>query len=410
MDFTTLGLADSVVQALAALGIATPLPIQRLAIPVLLQGSSAMLHAQTGSGKTLAYVLPLLASINPDLAKIQGVILAPTHELAMQIFRVLGQVIKHSGLPVRTQSLIGGAATSRQLDGLKKKPHIVVGSAGRMAHLLDLGKLALRDTGMLVVDEADQMLIDEHMPQIRRVTKELSPQARYVFVSATERPAATHTARLLAPDLNILRVQEERISPSIQHMILLCEEREKIDLVRKLVRGLGVTRTLVFVHKGPDAQRMRERLAFHGLTVADLHGAQDKFARQAALEGFRAGQTSVLIASDIAARGLDIANVDLVINADPPSQSREYIHRAGRTGRAGASGRVLTLLQTAELRLTHRYVHELGVTIEHVRLERGQLVPAVLHAEHTRPNPSRTRTAQAATAKHPRPKRPKRTA
>lgn len=408
MDFTALGLADPVVSSLTTLGITTPLPIQRLAVPALVQGTSAMLLSRTGSGKTLAYVLPVLTKINPDLAKVQAVLLAPTHELAMQIYRVVNEVIKHAGLAVRAQALIGGAASSRQVEGLKKKPHIIVGSAGRMVHLMDLGKLSLRDASWLVVDEADRMLIDEHMPQIRRIAKELSPSACYVFVSATESSATTRAARLLAPEMNVLQVQEERINPSIRHTFLLCEERDKIDWVRKIVRGLQVRRTLVFVHKGPDAQRMRERLAFHGLAVADLHGAQDKFARQAALDGFRAGRISVLIASDIAARGLDIAEVELVINADAPSQSKDYIHRAGRTGRVNAQGLVLTLLQAAELRLAQRYAQELNISVEQVRLERGLIVPANQQRERQQPAAGAPRRAASAKKQRPGPKRSQR--
>ncbi len=376
MSFSELGIAPDLAQAVEALGLGEPLPVQIQAAPVLLAGKSAMLVSRTGSGKTLAYLLPLLSRIDPAAMAVQAVILAPTHELAMQITRVAQDLLRTAGLPIRVLPLIGGAASSRQIEGLKKKPHLVVGSAGRMVHLMDLGKLKLREAAWVVFDEADRLLIEENLGHIRRITSDLGPAARFVFVSATEGPATTRVATGLAPDLDMVRVLEERINPAIRHCYLVCEERDKIDWVRKTVRGLGPRRTLVFVHRGASAARMAERLTHHHLAVADLHGARDKFARQAALDAFRKGQAQVLIASDIAARGLDIAGVDLVINVDAPSQSRDYLHRAGRTGRAGAVGMVLSLLSMAESRLARRYAEDLGIVMDPVRLVRGALVPA----------------------------------
>ncbi len=375
MSFESFGLPITLVQALAARGLREALPVQEAALPVLAARESAMLISRTGSGKTLAYLLPILAGIDPQSPHVQAVILAPTHELAMQINRVAKELSAEAGLGVRVQSLIGGAAASRQIEGLKKKPHIVVGSAGRITHLLDLGKLKLRDTAWLVLDEADRLLIEEGLEHVRRITGELGPQTRFVFVSATEGPATTRIAKGLAPDLKFVRVQAG-ISPSIRHCYLVCEERDKIEWLRKALRGLEPSRALVFVHRGASAERISERLDYHQLAVADLHGARDKFERQSALDSFRKGRARVLIASDIAARGLDIADVELVVNVDAPSQSRDYLHRAGRTGRAGAAGLVLSLLTEAEARLARRYSEELDISMEPVRIVRGALVPS----------------------------------
>jgi superfamily II DNA/RNA helicase len=338
-------------------------------------GNSAMLVSRTGSGKTLAYLLPLLAGLDPENMRIQAVVLAPTHELAMQISRVAADLSREAGLGIRVQPLIGGVATGRQLDGLKKKPHLVVGSAGRMAHLMELGKLKLHDAAWMVLDEADRLLVEEGLEDIRRIAAGTGGGTRFIFVSATEGPAATRVARELAPDLKFIRTQTEA-NPDMRHCFLVCEERDKADWLRKTLRGLDPARALVFVHRGANAERIAERLEHHGLAVADLHGARDKFERQAALENFRKGRARVLIASDIAARGLDVAAVELVVNIDVPSQSRDYLHRAGRTGRAGAPGLVLSLMTEAERRLAERYSKELGIAMEPVRLVRGELVPA----------------------------------
>lgn len=387
MTFDSLGLPPALIQALKTRHLDAPMPVQTAALPVLMAGRSAMLVSRTGSGKTLAYLLPILAGIDPDSLHTQAVVLAPTHELAMQISRVAADLSREAGLGVRVQPLIGGAASSRQIEGLKKKPHLVVGSAGRMTHLMELGKLKLGGTKWLVLDEADRLLVEESLEHIRKITGQLGPDTRFVFVSATEGPATTRIARALAPDLEFVRTQDA-ISPEIRHCYLVCEERDKVDWLRKALRGLEPERALVFVHRGASAERMAERLEHHGLSVADLHGAHDKFSRQAALDAFRRGKARALIASDIAARGLDIPGVQLVVNVDAPSQSRDYLHRAGRTGRAGAQGLVLSLMTEAESRLARRYAQELGIDLERVQLVRGALVPAADDAaQQLRPAP-----------------------
>lgn len=387
MTFDSFGLPPALVQALNAHGLDAPLPIQTAAVPVLMAGKSAMLVSRTGSGKTLAYLLPILTGIDPGSPHVQAMVLAPTHELAMQIARVATDLSREAGLGVRVQSLIGGAAAGRQIEGLKKKPHLVVGSAGRMTHLMELGKLKLKETRWLVLDEADRMLIEEALEHIRKITGQLGPDTRFVFVSATEGPATTRIARGLAPNLEFVRAQDS-ISPQIRHCYLVCDERDKIDWLRKVLRGLTPERALVFVHRGASAERMAERLEHHGLSVADLHGAHDKFSRQDALDDFRKGKAQTLIASDIAARGLDITGVTLVVNLDVPSQSRDYLHRAGRTGRAGAKGLVLSLMTEAESRLAKRYAQELDIHMEQVCLVRGALVPATGDtAQNLRPAP-----------------------
>ena len=375
MTFDSLGLPPALTQALKTRRLDTPMPVQAAALPVLMAGKSAMLVSRTGSGKTLAYLLPILAGIDAGSPHTQAVVLAPTHELAMQITRVATDLSREAGLGVRVQALIGGASSARQIEGLKKKPHLTVGSAGRMTHLLELGKLKLGGVRWLVLDEADRLLIEESLEHIRKITGQLGPDTRFVFVSATEGPATTRIARGLAPDLEFVRTQDA-ISPEIRHCYLVCEERDKVDWLRKALRGLEPERALVFVHRGASAERMAERLEHHGLSVADLHGAHDKFSRQAALDAFRRGKARALIASDIAARGLDIPGVQLVVNVDAPSQSRDYLHRAGRTGRAGAQGLVLSLMTETESRLARRYAQELDIDMERVQLVRGALVPA----------------------------------
>ena len=383
MSFTTLGLPPELLRVISSLEFSTALPIQTQAIPVLLAQKSAMLISRTGSGKTLTYLLPLLAQINPQNSAIHVVILAPTHELAMQILRVAQSLIQASGLSWRAAPLIGGVAVRRQIEALKKKPQLVVGSLGRLVHLLNLGKLKLSNAAWLVFDEADRLLMEENQGQISRLTSALSEKTRFVFVSATQSLHATRLARQLAPDLEVVHIKKEQINPAIRHYYLMGEKRDKFEIVRKAMHALKANRALVFVHRGTSAAQLAEYLLYHHLQVKDLYGAQSKFERQRALDAFRQGKVQILITSDLGARGLDIAGVDVVFNVDAPRQSRDYLHRAGRTGRAGAAGTVLTLVDNTEANLPQRYAQELGLNLEEVELRHGQLV--AIQKNHNQP-------------------------
>jgi superfamily II DNA/RNA helicase len=296
---------------------------------------------RTGSGKTLAYLLPILAGIDTGSQHVQAVVLAPTHELAMQITRVATDLAREAGLGVRVQALIGGAAAGRQIEGLKKKPHLVIGSAGRMTHLMELGKLKLKETLWLVLDEADRLLIEEGLEHIRKITGQLGPQTRFVFVSATEGPATTRIARGLAPNLEFVRTQDTS-APKSGTAIWSARSGTRSTGCARCCAALRPSAPWSSCTGGPAPNAWPSAWNTTELSVADLHGAHDKFSRQAALDDFRKGKAQTLIASDIAARGLDITGVELVVNLDVPSQSRDYLHRAGRTGRAGAAGLVLS--------------------------------------------------------------------
>ncbi len=374
MTFTELGILPSLVDALAKDNITEPMPIQVAALPTLLAGKNAYLNSETGTGKTLAYLLPLFCRMDPAATELQAMILAPTHELAIQIQRIVGALAQNSGLPIRSVLLIGGTALPRQIEKLKKKPHLVIGSPGRIRDLIIMKKLKTQAVRSVVVDEADRLLTDESLVSVRNILFATPRTRQVILVSATEHPPATASVNTLAPDLVMIRAGAAPVNPNIEHLYLVCEERDKPELLRKLIHALNPDRTIVFVHRNQKAEDITATLAFHKLTASDLHSAYDKSERKKAMDDFRSGANRILIASDIAARGLDIANVTHIFNVDVPSESKAYLHRVGRTARAGAKGHAISLMTEPELRLVKRYESELGIKMFRVILQKGEVL------------------------------------
>lgn len=373
MSFTDLQVPPELIAALAKQQITDPTPIQIAALPVLLSAKNAYLHAETGSGKTLAYLLPLFRRLDPQLAATQAVIVAPTHELAIQIQHQCRDLAQNAGLPIRSLLLIGGTSTQRQLDNLKKKPQVVVGTPGRIGELLASGKLKSKFVRSVVIDEADRLLGEESLSAVRAIVETAPPARQLVFASATLEPQSTAASVALAPDLVMLQAGAA-VNQNIEHFYLTCEERDKPDELRKLLRSLEPERAIVFVHRNDLAAKIATKLAHHQIPAADINAALDKHARKQVMDGFRSAAIRVLIASDIAARGLDIKGVTHIFNFDAPTSSKAYLHRVGRTGRAGAQGQAITLVTEIEARLIPRYQQELGIVMQRVRMREGRMI------------------------------------
>ena len=376
MTFTDLQLPPELVVALEKQQISDPTPIQIAAVPVLLAGRDAYLHAETGTGKTLAYLLPIFTRLDAALAATQVVIVAPTHELAIQIQRQCGELAVNAGWPIRSVLLIGGTSTDRQIEKLKKKPQIVVGSPGRIKELLERGKLKAQHVRSIVIDEADRLLNEESLADVRAIVQAAPKTRQLVFASATLEPQSTAAIESLSPDLMMLQAGAAPVNENIEHLYLVCEERDKPDELRKLLHALEPERAIVFVHRNDVAEKIADKLAHHHVSAADLNAALDKQARKQAMDGLRSGAIRVLIASDVAARGLDIKGVTHIFNFDVPTMSKAYLHRVGRTGRAGAKGMAVTLATEVEARVIPRYQQELGIALHRVRMREGRLIDA----------------------------------
>lgn len=369
--FSDLGILPILESALATDDITEPMPIQVTAIPALVAGKSAYVSSATGTGKTLAYLLPLFSQIDPTQRTLQSIIVVPTHELAMQIGELGRSLAQKSGLEIRLQELIGGAAIKRQLEKLKSKPHSVIGTPGRINELIDMRKIKPHTVKSIIIDEADRLLSGDSLVAIQKVIKSTLRQRQLVFVSATTQAESSKETAALAPDLLQLHADSDQVNTAIEHSYITCEERDKPDILRKLLSAIGPERAIVFVHRNANAEEITAKLVHHKIAAVDLHGAQDNARRRKAIDDFRNAIANVMIASDIAARGLDISGVSHVFNFDIPTQSKDYLHRVGRTSRAGSQGYAVSLMTEQEIRLLKRYKNELGIAIGAGHLYRG---------------------------------------
>lgn len=380
--FLKLGLSEALAEAVEKMGFTEPMPIQEQAIPQALTGANIVGQSATGSGKTLAYLLPALAQIQPESSALQALVLAPTYELAMQISQQLQQVIQNSGLPIRSMALIGGANIARQIDNLKKKPQIVVGSAGRILELQKKGKLKLQQVKVLVLDEFDRLLDDQNQESVAKVQSCLDKQCQYLLFSATASGKALDRAQFLA-EPKIIKINERTaLQPQLENYYFIVEFRDKIDVLRKLTKTLAVKRGLVFVNKVYDVEKTIEKLAHQGIAAASLIGSDDKMARKNAVADFAKGKVTLLLATDLAARGLDIPGVDYVFNLDLPENDKVYLHRVGRTGRAGAKGTAISLVDSKEIMKLVTIGKKLSVNFQAKKLLHGKVEDFIVRPQH----------------------------
>jgi len=373
MTFSELAILPALEAALAKEGIVTPTPIQEKAAPELLNGQDVYISSETGSGKTLAYLLPLLSQIDMSTKDLQVIVLTPTHELASQIQDQLIRLKQNSGLELRSQLLIGSASTKRQLEKLKKKPHIVVGSAGRILELTKLKKLKVHKVTSIVIDEADNMLFGDKLDTIHDILDCMLRDRQVILASATNQSEANKAISSISEDMVQIHTKSNKVCDTIEHLFFSAHENEKPKQLCRIIKACDPKRAIVFTHKNETAKRTAHKLADNGITVGEIHGECDKLKRVKAIEQFKRGKIQVLVASDMAARGLDVKGVSHIFNVDIPSKSKDYLHRAGRTGRAGANGYCISLMSGEEEKIGRRYERELNITMTRAHIAEGKI-------------------------------------
>ena len=341
-SFAALGVSAKLIAALEAHGISTPFQIQTRAIPPALAGADLLAKSPTGSGKTLAFAVPLVERVPLDDARPAELVLVPTRELALQVSEEIAVLAKARRLSVAT---VYGGVSIRPQANAARDAHVIVATPGRLQDLLDRRLITLDAIEILVLDEADRMLDMGFKPQVDRIVKRLSRERQTMFFSATLDGEVGELAR--AYTQSPARIEAELPSthgPSeIDHRFVPVTQEGKIDTLVELLaaeRGLA----LVFVRTKRGADRLARRLELRGVKAVAMHGDLNQSQRQRALERFESGKVTTLIATDVAARGLDLDNVTHVINFDPPEDGKSYTHRVGRTGRAGRSGTGVTLV------------------------------------------------------------------
>ncbi len=373
MEFSDLGLLSELVKGLASEGITKPTPVQAQSAEVLAAGKDAFINSETGTGKTLAYLLPLLGKIELEAAALQMIVIAPTHELAVQVHNQIQQLAQHSDLAIRSQLLIGETPLKRQIEKLKKKPQVVVGSPGRVLDLIKARKLKVHNVKSIVIDEIDRLLVGETLETIKAIVKSTLKERQLIFVSATDQKEFLREATSLAANLVKINAKAQQINPDIKHLYVVEEERKKIDLLRKLISAIKPERAIVFVHKNERVDVLTEKLEHHKLKVSQIHKECTKLERKKALDDFRSGRSTVLISSDISSRGLDIKNVTHIFNLDIPSKNEDYVHRVGRTGRAGTKGFAISLTTPQQVNLIQKHARKLNINISEGFLKNGEM-------------------------------------
>jgi superfamily II DNA/RNA helicase len=353
MKFSELGLSEKVLKAVEASGYDTPTPIQQQAIPHALQGRDVLGIAQTGTGKTAAFTLPMLSLLERGRARARmprTLILEPTRELAAQVEEAFGKYgINHK---LNLALLIGGVSFGDQEAKIARGADVVIATPGRLLDFTERGGLLLNAIEILVIDEADRMLDMGFIPDIERICKLVPFTRQTLFFSATMPPEITRLADTFLH--NPVRIEVSRAATTAEGIIQALvpsggAPEEKRSTLRRIIRGAdNFKNALIFCNRKRDVQVVYRSLQKHGFSVGALHGDLDQRMRMAALDAFRAGDVQLLVCSDVAARGLDIPDVSHVINYDAPHHAEDYVHRIGRTGRAGKSGQALTIVARAD--------------------------------------------------------------
>lgn len=353
-DFSGLGIAPNLMEIIASLNYKIPTSIQRQAIPIALQGKDLVGIAQTGTGKTLAFGIPLLQYLNQNGGS--SLIVLPTRELTMQVNEVLSKMGSRLGL--KTVVLIGGAPIRPQIEALRRNPNIIIATPGRLNDHLQQKTTNLRNVKIVVLDEADRMLDMGFAPQIKKIFQELPAERQTMLFSATLPSEIMKMAtNFLKMPIRIEIAPAGSIAENLTQEIFIIEKTDKNRLIEKLLQQyLGST--LIFTRTKFAAKRLASAIREMNHSAAEIHSNRSLFQRKDALAGFKSGKYRVLVATDIASRGIDVTGIEVVINYDLPTNTEDYVHRIGRTARAGVTGHAISLA-TPDQRKELRHIEHL---------------------------------------------------
>ncbi|MDO7485970.1 DEAD/DEAH box helicase [Peribacillus frigoritolerans] len=347
-------------------------PIQTKAIPVIVEGKDIMAESPTGTGKTLAYLLPLLEKIDPEKKSPQALILASSRELVMQINEEIR--IWSEGSGITGAAFIGGANVKRQLDKLKKRPQVIAGTPGRIYELIAQKKLKMHEVKTIVLDEGDQLITPEHMGTINNIIKTTLRDRQIMVFSATLPEETEKAARGFMNEPVMIKIDKhEKMESKVDHLYFVVERREKSKILEKITR-LKDVKALAFLNDIAELSVLHEKLSYKGIEMGVLHSESNKVDREKALRKLRSGKSPMLIATDVAARGLDIKGLTAVVHIDMADNIEQYIHRSGRTGRAGADGTVISIVTEREERELKKMARELEIPLTRVTFYGGNIV------------------------------------
>jgi ATP-dependent RNA helicase RhlE len=341
-----------------------PTPIQRMAVPPALAGRDVLASAPTGSGKSAAFGLPVLeALLKLPYGKTGALILAPTRELAQQITEHLRQLAKHT--KIRVAPVYGGVGMRPQIQAFRRGTEVIVATPGRLMDLMQQGEARLQDVGILVLDEADRMLDMGFLPAVKRIIAKLPTPRQTLFFSATIAGAAASLARELLNDpVRINLTPTVAAADAITQSVYAIEQHKKTELLVDLLKDNRIFNAIVFTRTKARADRVANALAKHKVEAERIHGDRSQAQRSRALKAFKQGRYRVLVATDVAARGIDVVDLGHVINYDVPAEPADYIHRIGRTARASKTGDAITFVSREEADLFAQIEHSIGKRVD----------------------------------------------
>lgn len=352
--------------------------IQRQTYKHIMDNRDIIACSSTGTGKTLAYLIPIINRLKSDTHNIQAVVLVPTAELAIQVNNTLKDIFAHMDNTFSSVALIGDVNISRQIDSIKSnKPAIIIGTPNRIHQLISNKKIKVHEVKTLVLDEADKLFDKTFIQDVEAIRKSLMKFTQVLLFSASvDKKTRTNTLcfKPIFIDINSNSGNTSQIPSTIKHISVISDRRERIETLRKIIKAVKPEKAIIFVNSKYDLEESLQKLEYHHYNVASISGNKDNLAKKAAIENFRSGKIQLLIATDIAARGLQIDNIDTVINVNLPEDNKEYIHRCGRCGRNGNTGTCISIITDNELNKIKSYQKAFHINIVTKKLYQGKLV------------------------------------
>lgn len=375
-SFNELNINQSIVMALKKQNITTPTGIQETSIPFALENKDIIAEAHTGTGKTLAFLIPIFEKINLEKREMQAIILAPTHELVVQIESQIKLLATNSHMDIKSLSIMGESNIEKQIKKLKEiKPHIIIGSPGRILDLIKKRKITAHTIKTIVLDEADNLLSKNKPTIIKDIIKSTMKDRQLMFFSASINKETLNLAKTLVKEVEIIKIENKsEINPRIEHICILGSLRDRFENLRKLLAAEQPKRAIVFVNNNTELRQINEKLQYHKVKSTAIYGNASKEERQRALDSFRRGKCNVLVSSDLSARGLDIPEVSHIISLDFPVNPNEYLHRAGRTARGDNFGVSVCLITNKDIEILQSYEKAFGIEFTVKKLYGGKLM------------------------------------
>lgn len=374
--FKELNINPNIIDGLKKQNIIEPTDVQSLTIEKIMNTKDLLVNAQTGSGKTLAYLLPMFEKIDTSKRETQVLILAPTHELVMQIVEQVKLLSDNSNMEVTSFSLIGEVNIQKQIKNIKTiKPHIVVGTCGRVLDLISQRKLKAHTIKTIILDEVDSLLSGNNVSVVKNIVKSTLRDRQVLGFSASLNDSTIEICNKLMKEPEILKTKEELlINPNIDHMYIYGDRREKFTLLRKCLAATNPKRAIIFVNDEDSIEIITSKLNYHNYKSVGIYGRMTKEDRKNALNSFKLGKSNVLVSSDLSARGLDIVDITHVFNLDFPGSPNEYIHRCGRTARGKRKGDAISIVTNQNLATIRDYKRNFNINIKPKELKEGTLV------------------------------------